>query len=122
MVSLRSLGLPKYRNFGFRTNDRIQIIKELGQESGCELPAAKSCVWHKTYECPEPTPCPYCGEPLRSPPSQAMPFLPSGLALGTGENSDFFAYCQWPFSLSRYSGAIVFPAFCARSTTVLALP
>ena len=65
LVSLRSLGLPKYRKIRFsesfqsrlndliRTNDRIQTIKELRQESGCDLPAAKSWVWHKTYECPE---------------------------------------------------------------------
>ena len=47
-------------------HDRIQIVKELRDESGCEFATAKQWVSHKTFELPEATPCPYCGQPLRT--------------------------------------------------------
>lgn len=46
--------------------DRIEILKELREASGCEFWMAKSWVSHKTFKLPEPTPCPNCGQPLRT--------------------------------------------------------
>jgi hypothetical protein len=46
--------------------DRIQILKELREESGCEFSVAKQWVSHKTFRLPEATPCPHCGQPLRT--------------------------------------------------------
>jgi hypothetical protein len=51
-------------------NERVQITKDLRQESGCELSVAKLWAYHKTYANPQTTPekfaCPYCGRPLRT--------------------------------------------------------
>jgi hypothetical protein len=47
-------------------HDRIQILKELREESGCEFSVAKQWVSHKTFKLPEATPCPHSGQPLRT--------------------------------------------------------
>jgi len=47
-------------------HERIQVLKELREASGCEFGIAKQWVSHKTFNLPEPTPCPHCGQPLRT--------------------------------------------------------
>lgn len=51
-----------------RENRRVMAMFELGDATGCSLTWAKLWVNHSDGPKPakEPTPCPYCGMPLRT--------------------------------------------------------
>ena len=88
--------MPKYRNFSFLGAFHLGSTIRSGRTTASRSAKssgkiAKSWVSHQTYECPEPTPGPYCAKPLRSPRARQCRFCRRGLALRTAENSDF---CQ----------------------------
>jgi len=58
--------------------DRIQILKELRQEIGCQFALTQAWVSHKTFDLPEPTPCPHCGKPLQTAPARQCRFCRRG--------------------------------------------